>query len=200
MAKTGSKLTDMSEGQLALEGVKGNQMAFVLLYERYRDSVTAFVRKMVHNNEETEDIVMESFQKAFSQIANYNSTFRFSTWIFNIARNTALDHCEKSGRVADFMPTTSIDDEKSALGGISASTGNPETDVISDQGYEKLVAAIDGLSPTYREVARLVLLENFGYKEVSAKTGLELNTVKTRVKRARECLVKVLSEDEEEHK
>jgi len=188
----------MTEQQLAREAAKGNQMAFIILYERFKTRVDAFVSKMVHSREEVEDIVMESFQKAFSQIDNYNPQFRFSTWIFNIARNTALDHSEKIVRSATNMPSCSIDDEKTGLSGITAPSGNPEADVISDQGYEKLVAAINGLAPNYCEIAKMVLLENYGYQEVAEETGLTLNTVKTRVKRAREILVRVLGEDDED--
>lgn len=188
----------MTEQQLAQEAAKGNQMAFIILYERFKTRVDAFVSKMVHSKEEVEDIVMESFQKAFSQIDNYNPQFRFSTWLFNIARNTALDHSEKIVRSATNMPSCSIDDEKTGLSGITAPSGNPEADVISDQGYEKLVAAINGLAPNYCEIAKMVLLENYGYQEVSEETGLALNTVKTRVKRAREILVRILGEDNED--
>jgi len=188
----------MTEAQLAKEAAEGNQMAFIVLYERFKARVDAFVAKMVHSKEEVEDIVMESFQKAFSQIDSYNPQYRFSTWIFNIAKNTALDHNEKITRSAANMPSCSIDDEKTGLSGITAPGGNPEADVISDQGYEKLVAAINGLAPNYCEIAKMVLLENYGYQEVAEETGLALNTVKTRIKRAREILVRVLGEDNDE--
>ena len=59
------------------------------------------------------------------------------------------------------------------------------------------MAAINGLPETYREVAQLVFLDNFGYQEVADKTGLPLNTIKTKVKRAKENLIKKMDENEE---
>lgn len=193
------KLTNHTDTQLAQLASNGEQGAFLVLYDRYKTGVQLHVARIIPQREEAEDIVIESFQKAFSQIHTYNPEYKFSTWIYSIARNTALDHLDKHGRASSNMPMNSIDDASAGLGDIIASTGNPETDVIRSQEYDKLVDAINGLSETYRKVAQMVLLESYGYQEVSDATGLPLNTVKTRVKRAKENLLKKLDtlEDEE---
>lgn len=193
------KLTNHTDTQLAQLASNGEQGAFLVLYDRYKTGVQLHVGRIIPQREEAEDIVIESFQKAFSQIHTYNPEYKFSTWIYSIARNTALDHLDKHGRASSNMPMNSIDDASAGLGDIIASTGNPETDVIRSQEYDKLVDAINGLSETYRKVAQMVLLESYGYQEVSDATGLPLNTVKTRVKRAKENLLKKLDtlEDEE---
>ena len=193
------KLINHTDTQLAQLASNGEQGAFLVLYDRYKTGVQLHVGRIIPQREEAEDIVIESFQKAFSQIHTYNPEYKFSTWIYSIARNTALDHLDKHGRASSNMPMNSIDDASAGLGDIIASTGNPETDVIRSQEYDKLVDAINGLSETYRKVAQMVLLESYGYQEVSDATGLPLNTVKTRVKRAKENLLKKLDtlEDEE---
>lgn len=193
------KLTNHTDTQLAQLASNGEQGAFLVLYDRYKTGVQLHVGRIIPQREEAEDIVIESFQKAFSQIHTYNPEYKFSTWIYSIARNTALDHLDKHGRASSNMPMNSIDDASAGLGDIIASTGNPETDVIRSQEYDKLVDAINGLSETYRKVAQMVLLDSYGYQEVSDATGLPLNTVKTRVKRAKENLLKKLDtlEDEE---
>ena len=198
MAKTGLKLTDLDDTRLAELAVSGEQGAFLVLYDRYKTGVSLHVGGFIPIREEVEDVVLESFQKAFSQIVSYNPEYRFSTWLFRIARNTAFDHIEKYGRTATNMPMNSIDDTAAGLGDIVASTGNPEAEVISNQEYDKVVSAIDGLPVTYREVARMVLLDNYGYQEVAEALQLPLNTVRTRVKRGRELLLRKLDGNGEE--
>lgn len=156
------------------------------------------VGRFIPIREEVEDVVLESFQKAFSQIDTYNADYKFSTWLYRIARNTAFDHLERTGRVSSNMPTGSIDDEGAGLADIAAQTGNPEAEVIQSQEYDKLVKAIDGLPELYRQVARMVLLENYGYQEVAEQMELPLGTVKTRVKRAKENIIKAMDSEEDE--
>jgi len=190
MAKTGFKLTDKDDASLVGLALGGDQMAFLVLYERYRVGVGLHVGQFISLREEVEDVVLESFQKAFQQLSTYRNDYKFSTWLFRIARNTAFDHIEKQGRQSSNMPTNSIDDELSGLSEIIAPTGDPEADVISSQGYDKLVSAIEGLPDIYRDVARMVFLEYFGYQEIAEELDLPLGTVKTRVKRARDIIMK----------
>lgn len=197
MATTGSKLTDLSDIALASAASSGDQRAFLVLYDRFKKGAASYASKFIPQKEEAEDVVLESFQKAFSQISTYRSEFKFSTWLFSIVRNTALDHIEKSVRVSSKISVNSIDDERMVLVNVQSGASDPEEDVIHNQEYEKLVAVIDGLPALYSEVARLVLLDNYGYQEVAQKTGLTLGTVKTRVKRARENLLKKLCEEDE---
>lgn len=175
---------------------EGDQGAFLVLYDRYKTGVSMHVAGFISLREEVEDVVLESFQKAFAQISTYKPEYKFSTWLFRIARNTAFDHIEKSGRAKVNMPMNSIDDEDAGLRDIVASTGNPETAVISSQEYDKVVSAIEGLPQAYRQVARMVLLDNYGYQEVAEKLDIPLNTVRTRVKRGRALLMKKMDEDE----
>lgn len=197
MARTGSKLTNLSDLELVAMASSGEQTAFLVLYDRYKTGVSLHVGGFISLREEVEDVVLESFQKAFSQLETYNPDYKFSTWLYRIARNTAFDHIEKSGRVNSNMPTHSIDDEDSGVNDIATNAGNPEIAVISNQEYEKVVSAIAGLPETYRKVAQMVLMDNYGYQEVSQELNIPLNTVRTRVKRGREMLFKLLEAEDE---
>lgn len=198
MAKTGLKLTDLDDAALARLASSGEQSAFLVLYDRFKTGIMLHVGGFIPVREEVEDVVLESFQKAFSQIASYNPEYRFSTWLFRIARNTAFDHIEKYARENTNMPMNSIDDANSGLNDIASSSCDPEANVISSQEYDRVVEAIDGLPELYRQVGRMVLLDNYGYQEVSETLGLPLNTVRTRVKRARALLVGKLDEQQDE--
>lgn len=196
MATTGLKLTDQTDIFLAKTASEGDQRAFLILYDRYKKSAASYASKFIPQREEAEDVVLESFQKAFAQIASYRSEFKFSTWLFCIVRHTALDHIEKSVRASSKISVNSMDEVRSSVINVQSPVADPEEDTIHNQEYEKLVAVIEGLPELYREVAKLVLLENYGYMEVAKVTGLTLGTVKTRVRRARENLLKKLQEEE----
>ena len=197
MEKTGLKLTDLPDTDLIRLALEQNQAAYIVLYTRYNAGVRAHISKYVSQTEDAEDITLESFQKAFSQIATYNPEYRFSTWLFRIARNTALDHIGKKDREKNNMPTTSISEKSSEVDDIPATMHNPEEDIIKQQEYAKWIANIDKLKDDYRVIAKMNLIDNLGYKEISEELGLPINTVKTRIRRAKEKLLKMMEISDE---
>ena len=197
MEKTGLKLTDLPDTDLIRLALEQNQAAYIVLYTRYNAGVRAHISKYVSQTEDAEDITLESFQKAFSQIATYNPEYRFSTWLFRIARNTALDHLGKKDREKNNMPTTSINEKSSEVDDIPATMHNPEEDIIKQQEYAKWIANIDKLKDDYRGIAKMHLIDNLGYKEISEELGLPINTVKTRIRRAKEKLLKMMEISDE---
>ena len=197
MGKTGSKLTDLSDMELIRLALEQNQAAYIVLYTRYSIGVRNHISKYVSQNEDVEDIMLESFQKAFSQIAIYNPEYKFSTWLFRIARNTALDHIGRKDREKSNLPTTSISEQLSEVNEIPAPVHNPEEDIIKQQEYDKWIANIDRLKDDYRTVAKMNLIDNFGYKEIAEALEIPINTVKTRIRRAKEQLMKMMSISDE---
>ena len=191
------KLTDLPDTDLIRLALEQNQAAYIVLYTRYNAGVRAHISKYVSQTEDAEDITLESFQKAFSQIATYNPEYRFSTWLFRIARNTALDHIGKKDREKNNMPTTSINEKSSEVDDIPATMHNPEEDIIKQQEYAKWIANIDKLKDDYRGIAKMHLIDNLGYKEISEELGLPINTVKTRIRRAKDKLLKMMEISDE---
>ena len=186
------KLTDLPDTDLIRLALEQNQAAYIVLYTRYNAGVRAHISKYVSQTEDAEDITLESFQKAFSQIATYNPEYWFSTCLFRIARNTALDPLWKKDREKNNMPTTSINEKSSEVDDIPATMHNPEEDIIKQQEYAKWIANIDKLKDDYRGIAKMHLIDNLGYKEISEELGLPINTVKTRIRRAKEKLLKMM--------
>ena len=111
METTGSKLTNMQDAELVKLALEQNQAAFIVLYTRYNAGVRSHISRYVAQKEDIEDICLESFQKAFSQIGTYNPEFKLSTWLYRIARNTAFDHLSKHDREKSYIPTTSINED-----------------------------------------------------------------------------------------
>ena len=104
METTGSKLTNLTDTELVRLALEQNQAAYIVLYTRYNAGVKSHISRYVTQKEDIEDICLESFQKAFSQIGTYNAEYKFSTWLYRIARNTAFDHLSKHDREKSNMP------------------------------------------------------------------------------------------------
>ena len=197
MEKTGSKLTNLSDMELVKMALDQNQAAFIVLYTRYNTGVKGHISRYVSQKEDIEDICLESFQKAFSQIGSYNSEYKFSTWLYRIARNTAFDHLNKHDREKNYMPTTSINEDTAELKALPATMHNPEEDIITQQEYDKWLTNIEKLKDDYRIVAKMNLIDNFGYKEIADALDMPINTVKTKIRRAKAQLLKMMEYSDE---
>ena len=197
METTGSKLTNMQDSELVRLALEQNQAAFIVLYTRYNIGVKSHISRYVSQKEDIEDIALESFQKAFSQISTYNDEYKFSTWLYRIARNTAFDHMSRHDRERNNLPTTSINEDIAELKELPATMHNPEEDIINQQEYDKWLTNIEKLKDDYRVVAKMNLIDNFGYKEISEALELPLNTVKTKIRRAKAQLLKMMEYSDE---
>ena len=197
MATTGSKLTDLTDVELIKLALEQNQAAYIVLYTRYDAGVRNHISRYVSQKEDIKDICLESFQKAFSQISSYNPEYKFSTWLYRIARNTAFDYLNKQDREKNNMPTTSIHEDFAELKELPATMHNPEEDIINQQEYDKWLTNIEKLKDDYKLVARMNLIDNFGYKEIADELGMPLNTVKTKIRRAKALLLKMMNYSDE---
>ena len=191
--------TEASDAQLVSAALEGDQSAYTLLMERHKDPLRLYVNEfIVHLKnsdgiielaEEPQDIVQEAFQKAFQALPTYNPQYKFSTWLFNIARNIAIDYARKRkiSIGANITP-----DNFHTLANIGSGIRNsPEDKMISSQEYRSLIEIISSLDEKYREPAILRFIKEYEYNEIAQELNLELNTVKTRLKRAKDLLKKM---------
>ena len=197
METTGLKLTDLPDTDLVKMAQEQNQAAYIVLYTRYNLGVRNHISRYISQKEDIEDICLESFQKAFSQISSYNPEYKFTTWLYRIARNTAFDHLNRHDREKNNMPTTSINDEIAELKELPATMHNPEEDIINQQEYDKWLTNIEKLKDDYRTVAKMNLIDNFGYKEIADALEMPINTVKTKIRRAKAQLLKMMDYSDE---
>ena len=197
METTGSKLTDLTDPELVKLAIEQNQAAYIVLYTRYHTGVKSHISRYVVQKEDIEDICLESFQKAFSQISTFNPEYKFSTWLYRIARNTAFDHLSRHDREKNNLPTTSINDDIAELKELPATMHNPEEDIINQQEYDKWLTNIEKLKDDYKVVAKMNLIDNFGYKEIADALDMPINTVKTKIRRAKAMLLKMMDYSDE---
>ena len=184
MDKTGSKRTKLSDRELIAAALEGDQTALTALLERYRGPLIAHLMGYVRVLEDAEDICQKSFLKVYMNIDKYDSSYAFSTWLYNIARNEAVDHLRrKSNSIAPLL----VEQEGDAAE--VAGADNPEEKIILDQAIAKSLENLSRLPETYREVAELRFLRDLSYEDISRILSLPMGTVKTRIRRARKLLM-----------
>lgn len=190
---------DAPDTVLISSALAGDQGAYTLLMNRYKEGLNLYVHEFIDTlrsqegtiefAEEPQDIVQEAFQKAFQSLATYNSQYRFSTWLYNIARNIAIDYTRK--RKISIGTNLSPEELKGFANIGSGIKNSPEDKMISSQEYRNLIEMIESLDIKYKEPARLRFLNEYEYNEIAQELNLELNTVKTRLRRAKEILKKM---------
>ena len=147
-----------------------------------------------------DDICSRSFEKAFRQILNYDQyKSRFLTWLCTIAKNTALDTLEQEQRVHPKNQIVYLDDENKPSGveGIPDQTEDALNSLIKIENEEEHNKYIDRLPDLYRDIARKRLIEGMKYNEIAEALQMELNTVKTRIRRAKQMIDDLRRKEEE---
>ncbi len=175
--------------QRALEG---DQKAFAEILSRYRIAIYNLIYKMVHNREETEDLVQEAFIKAFSSLATFNEEYAFSTWLYKIAINNCIDHFRKRKLKTMSMDTPIESKDGTINREFSDSSNLPDDTLLSKEKAHLIENAIQSLPEKYRISIVLRHNEDRSYEEISEILKIPLGTVKARIFRAREMLKKQL--------
>ncbi len=194
MVKTGLTPTD----ELVRRAIIGDGTAFTELWDTNVDALRIYLSSSLKQLDDfyLDDICSRSFEKAFRQIGSYDpSISKFFTWLKVIARNTALDILESESRSR--MVSIEDCDDKSVVDNIGDDMVSALETIIEDEGKDKLLSYIDGMPELYREVAKRRLVEGASYKEISEELDLPLNTVRTRIRRAKQLIDKMMSKEEE---
>ena len=170
----------------------GDETAYAELLEKYRNALRQHVRKIVRDRMEVDDLVQDSFVKAFAALASYSPEYAFSTWLYKIATNHAIDYVRKKK-----ISTLSIDQPiKTREGEMSMelpdTTYRPDRHIVEDERKVLIQEAIDALPPKYHRVIVLRHQCEKSYEEIAQELDLPLGTVKAHIFRARELLNKYL--------
>ena len=167
----------------------GDQHAYSLLLERYRESVYYTMLKMVKNPDDADDLTIEAFGKAFNRIGQYSPNFAFSTWLFKIASNNCIDFIRKKR-----IKVTSMDTGFSTADGTvlyveaESQTLDPSEHMMHKQKVMAMREVVSQLKPRYRELIEKRYFEELSYEEIADELNLPLGTVKAQLFRARDFL------------
>lgn len=177
----------------------GVETAFAKLMKRYKDAIYFMLLKMVNNKTDAEDLTIEAFGKAFINIHQYEPRYAFSTWLFSIASNNAIDYLRKK-RIA-VVPLEPLMENEVNMGieynvNVQNDSDNPEEAFIRKQNALLLRMAISSLKPRYRTLIEMRYLKEYSYSEISEKLNLPLGTVKVQLFRSREILLDLLKNNE----
>lgn len=174
-------LVTAEDGLLAERARAGDQRAFAGLVRRHQDRVFRFLLRMTGSRDEAMDLTQETFMKAWQALPRWQPQAQFRTWLFQIARNGALDLLRRRAAV-EFVP---IDEDP----GMPAHAPGPEEGLDLRQRFGLLEAALRRLPVEHREVLLLREVEDLSYAEIAAALGIQEGTVKSRIARARVSLI-----------
>jgi RNA polymerase sigma-70 factor (ECF subfamily) len=193
---TNEQLVSLPDADVVRLAQEGREVAFRELVRRYERPVFSLVYRMVRDRETAEDLAQDAFIKVLNHIDRYSPEFKFSSWVFKIANNVAIDHLRRRR-----LDTVSMDGSPhaSSAAEVEAST----FDVASDQESaldemearelgDAIESAIGLLRPEYRACIMLRHVEGRSYEEIASTLDLPLGTVKTYIHRARHELRRAL--------
>ena len=172
-----------------------DEKAYAELMARYKDSVYYMLLKMVRNIDDAEDLTLETFGKAFKRLHQYSTSFAFSTWLFKIASNNAIDFIRrKKNEGISYSLDNRFENEEGDEFRIQIKDGkpDPEENLIKKQKIELLKNIIQQLKPSYRNLIELRYFEELSYDEIAGRTGMTISTIKIQLFRSRELLFNIL--------
>ncbi|GGZ82295.1 RNA polymerase sigma factor [Algibacter mikhailovii] len=179
------------EIEKAIKLAKNNdQKAFNYLLDIYWDNVYGYQLKHTQNENDAEDITIQTFSKAFDKINTFDENFKFKTWLISISKNIHIDLLRKEKKSISQLISN---DEKEVFQVIDESP-TPEDKLITEQHLAKLLRDIKKLKPHYQEVINLRYFQELSYKEISKELNEPMNNVKVKLLRAKKLLAEIIRE------
>jgi RNA polymerase sigma-70 factor (ECF subfamily) len=185
-----------SDDQLLSEAISGNRQAFGELCLRYRGMLMNRIYRIVRHPEDTEDVLQETFLKAYQHLQSFRGTCRFSTWLVAIGKNVSLMllrrrktlHRNACDVVAENGETLVVEWRDTAP--------DPEQRYMMNQTSQKVNHAIRRLSPQHRNLLEMYYKSELRLKDVAKTFGVPEGTTKSRILRARRMLRRSLKQNE----
>lgn len=180
-----------TDAQLISDCLKGEESAFACILERHLKPTYNFIYRLVGNQEETKDIAQETFVKVWQNLKKYRGSQNFRTWLFTIARNTAIDWLRKK---KNFVFSDFEDQEGNNIltDRLADTSALPDELIAKAENQKTLAEALSKILTIYREVLVLRYNDHFSFKEIADVLQKPTNTVKSRHRRALVALKKIL--------
>jgi len=176
----------VADRELVASAVTGLEGGFEELVRRYQRPISGYVYRMVGDYEAALDLKQEIFIKVYGSLARYRSEFKFSTWIYKIAHNCAVDYLRRNnGREQSLV--SGIEGDTYELP-IESKRPSPEQESEREERRLEIEGVVRALPGAYRELIILRHSQDLTYEEIVEVTGLPLGTVKNRLFRAREMM------------
>jgi RNA polymerase sigma-70 factor (ECF subfamily) len=176
----------------------GDEQAYAQLMERYKRPVYHMILKMVRNVDDAEDLTIEAFAKAFKNLHRFKKDYTFSTWLFRIATNNAIDFIRKRKLETMSLDTSYQDDNGEAVQiDVEDKNLNPQEEAIKAQKIELIQLFVTKLPSKYQRLVRLRYFQELSYEEIAGELDAPLGTVKAQLHRARELMYDLIKNKKE---
>lgn len=169
---------------------KGSQLSFNFLLDFFWSDVYKYQLQRTQNENDAEDITIQSFSKAFDKIDLFDEKYQFKTWLITISKNIHIDLIRKS---KSSIQLESNIEQKDKAYNVADESPSPEDKLITEQNLAKLLRDIKKLKPKYQEVIQLRYFQELTYKEISEQIGDPINNVKVKILRAKKLLAEIIN-------
>lgn len=178
------RLNEMTDEELALSYVRGNNQAFDLLLSRNQSKLFSYILFVVHEQDLANDIFQETFVKVITKLqeGKYIDSGKFSAWIMRIAHNVIMDWY-RDNRAKNIVET-SDDNDLSNVTGNSITDFNIEDRYVNEQVLRDVKKMMNLLPPTQREIVFMRFYQEMSFKEIAETTGVSINTALGRMRYA----------------
>ena len=183
---------------LVKNAVAGDQKAYSELMSLYWSSIEKTLSLKLVSKEDVEDLTIATFSKAFDKLDSYDDSFAFSTWIKTIASNTLIDFFRKKDQKTISIDQQKEDNDSNNIDVVDNSL-DPENHLIRKQKNKHITGLVHRLKPHYRELIIFRYLDEMSYEEISNKLNMPLGSVKAKLFRARDLLMQILNNNENEY-
>lgn len=177
---------------------RSDEQAYAVLMDRYKRPVYHMILKMVRNIDDAEDLTIEAFAKAFKNLHKFKKDYTFSTWLFRIATNNAIDFIRKKRLETMSLDTSFHDDNGDSVQiDVEDHNLNPQEVAIKSQKVELIQLFVTKLPPKYQRLVRLRYFEELSYEEIADELSAPLGTIKAQLHRARELMYDLVKNKKE---
>lgn len=172
-----------SDGAVVVRAQSGDGDAFRTLVDRHSRSVFRLAYRMTGNEQDAEDVVQETFLRAYKQLSRYESRSSFSTWLYRIASNYSLDLIRMRKRHEDKRENDN-EEGRSVLDTVATPAPDPDRLVLSKEVGQRVTSAMNELSDLERSAFVLRHFEGLSIEEIGGMLGTSLNATKHSIFRA----------------
>lgn len=180
--------TQPTDEALVASVLAGREESFGEIIARYQSRLVNYLYRMLRNEEDAHDLAQEVFLKIYDALDRYDDRYRFSTWLFRVAQNAAIDQIRKRRLKLVSLHRPEQNDGEGGEWELPSSEPNPYQDARNVERGVAIREAIEGLPWEYRE---LIMLRHYGelsYDEIATMKRMPLGTVKNKLFRGRQML------------
>ncbi len=184
-------MVKIKEIEAAIRKAKtGDENSYTFLLNSYWKDVYRFILNKSKNENETEDLTIRTFAKAFDKLNTFDESYKFKNWLLTIANNLFIDLVRKKK-----TETISIHKPNDEAYDVQDAEPSPADQLIIEQNLAELLAYIKMLKPHYQEMINLRFFQEMSYKEMAVILNEPMNNIKVKLLRAKKLLAEIIKSD-----